>query len=183
MRGLKIRHNNVLGYFVEVTAQHGDKLMAAPLNATFIHRQTLAGQVRFTTTELAELEAKIASAADRALAWSWRFSTGSPAQVVAARRSDQSAPRRRWRCSMCRRAGDARGRARLRAPEVGRALDFVIEGGRHPVVEQALLRDGGPFIANDCDLSPPAGDGGRPNLAASPARTWRASRPSCARTR
>src|SRR5262249_57414704 len=67
VRALKIRHNNVLGYFVEVTAQHGDRLMAPPLNATFIHRQTLAGQVRFTTTELGELEAKIASAADRAL--------------------------------------------------------------------------------------------------------------------
>src|SRR6185369_7080127 len=67
VRALKIRHNNVLGYFVEVTAQHGDKLMAPPLNATFIHRQTLAGQVRFTTTELGELEAKIANAADRAL--------------------------------------------------------------------------------------------------------------------
>src|SRR5262249_50334424 len=52
VRALKIRHNNVLGYFVEVTAQHGDRFMAPPLNATFIHRQTLAGQVRFTTTEL-----------------------------------------------------------------------------------------------------------------------------------
>src|SRR5215831_18536820 len=67
VRTLKIRHNNVLGYFVEVTAQHGERLMAPPRNATFIHRQTLAGQVRFTTTELGELEAKIASAADRAL--------------------------------------------------------------------------------------------------------------------
>src|SRR5207247_272093 len=67
VRALKIRHNNVLGYFIEVAAQHGERMMAAPLNATFIHRQTLAGQVRFTTTELGELEAKIASAADRAL--------------------------------------------------------------------------------------------------------------------
>src|SRR5439155_23841921 len=67
VRALKIRHNNVLGYFVEVAAQHGERMMAAPLNATFIHRQTLAAQVRFTTTELGELEAKIASAADRAL--------------------------------------------------------------------------------------------------------------------
>jgi len=67
VKGLKIRHNNVLGYFVEVTAQHGDKLMAPPLNATFIHRQTLAGQVRFTTSELGEIEAKIANAGDRAL--------------------------------------------------------------------------------------------------------------------
>jgi DNA mismatch repair protein MutS len=69
IKGLKIRHNNVLGYFVEVTAQHGDKLMAPPLNATFIHRQTLAGQVRFTTSELGEIEAKIANAGDRALGW------------------------------------------------------------------------------------------------------------------
>src|SRR5882724_5049788 len=67
VRSLKIRHNNVLGYFVEVTAQNGDRLLEPPLNATFIHRQTLAGQVRFTTTELGALEARIASAADRAL--------------------------------------------------------------------------------------------------------------------
>ena len=43
VRALKIRHNNVLGYFVEVTAQNGEKFLSAPLNATFIHRQTLAG--------------------------------------------------------------------------------------------------------------------------------------------
>src|SRR6202035_5598631 len=67
IKGLKIRHNNVLGYFVEVTAQHGDKLMSPPLNATFIHRQTLAGQTRFTTSELGEIEGKIANAGDRAL--------------------------------------------------------------------------------------------------------------------
>src|SRR6476620_5235290 len=67
VKGLKIRHNNVLGYFVEVTAQHGDRLMAAPLNATFIHRQTLAGQIRFTTSELGEIETKIANAGERAL--------------------------------------------------------------------------------------------------------------------
>ena len=74
---MKIRHNNVLGYFVEVTAQHGDKLMAPPLNATFIHRQTLAGQVRFTTSELGEIEAKIANAGDRALNLELEILTGS----------------------------------------------------------------------------------------------------------
>ena len=83
VRGLKIRHNNVLGYFVEVTAQHGDKLTAAPLNATFIHRQTLAGQVRFTTTELGELEAKIASAADRALGLELEIFERLTASVIA----------------------------------------------------------------------------------------------------
>ena len=68
-------------------------------------------------------------------------------------------------------------------PEVDGSLDFVIEGGRHPVVEQALQQDGGPFVANDCDLSPPAGAKRRAHLCASPARTWPANRPSCARTR
>src|SRR5581483_598624 len=75
VRALKIRHNNVLGYFVEVTAQ---------LNATFIHRQTLAGQVRFTSTELGELEAKIASAADRALGIELEIFERLAATVTAA---------------------------------------------------------------------------------------------------
>src|SRR6185503_7311012 len=70
-----------------VTAQHGDKLMGAPLNATFIHRQTLAGQVRFTTTELGGLEAKIASAADRALGLELEIFDRLSAAVIAA--SDQ----------------------------------------------------------------------------------------------
>src|SRR4051794_11607794 len=68
VRALKVRHNNVLGYFVEVPEQHGETLRKPPLNATFFHRQTLAGQVRFTTNELGDLEKKIVSAADRALA-------------------------------------------------------------------------------------------------------------------
>src|SRR5204863_2682636 len=84
VRALKVRHNNVLGYFIEVTAQHGEKLLAAPLNATFIHRQTLAGQVRFTTTELAALEAKIANAANRALNLELEIFDRLASQVTAA---------------------------------------------------------------------------------------------------
>ena len=83
VRALKVRHNNVLGYFVEVTAQHGERLMAAPLNTTFIHRQTLAGQVRFTTTELGELEAKIASAAERSLGLELEIFERLTAAVIA----------------------------------------------------------------------------------------------------
>jgi len=67
IKSLKVRHNNVLGYFVEVTALHGPVLTKPPHAELFIHRQTLAGQVRFSTTELGELEARIVSAGDRAL--------------------------------------------------------------------------------------------------------------------
>jgi DNA mismatch repair protein MutS len=157
VKGLKIRHNNVLGYFVEVTAQHGEKLMAPPLNATFIHRQTLAGQIRFTTSELGEIEAKIANAGERALGLELEIFERLCALAVAA--------------SDCLRAAAqafavldvATALAKLAAdenyvrPEVDASLSFAIEGGRHPVVEQALRRDGQPFIANACDLSPGGG--------------------------
>ena len=69
IRSLKIRHNNVLGYYIEVTANHQavDDRHATRAKARFIHRQTMASAMRFTTTELADLETKIANAADRAL--------------------------------------------------------------------------------------------------------------------
>src|SRR5580704_8096603 len=156
VKALKIRHNNVLGYFVDVTAQHGEKLLTAPLNATFIHRQTLAGQVRFTTTELGELEAKIANAADRALALELEIFDALAARITAASAAiKQAAEALAVVDAMTALAALAVERNYVR-PVVDGSLTFLIEGGRHPVVEQALGADGGPFVANDCDLSPPA---------------------------
>jgi DNA mismatch repair protein MutS len=155
IRGLKIRHNNVLGYFVDVSAQHGDKLMSAPLNATFIHRQTTAGQVRFTTTELGELEARIANAADRALALELEIFDRLANAVAAASANIKEAANAIAAIDVaCALAALAVERDYVR-PEVDNSLAFAITGGRHPVVEQMLTVDGGPFIANDCDLSPP----------------------------
>ena len=156
IRALKIRHNNVLGYFVDVSAQHGDKLMSAPLNATFIHRQTTAGQVRFTTTELGDLEAKIANAADRALAFELEVFDRLANAVAAASASIKEAANAIAAVDVtCALAALAVERDYVR-PEVDDSLAFAITGGRHPVVEQMLAANGGPFIANDCDLSPPA---------------------------
>ncbi len=67
IQSLKIKHNNVLGYFIETTATHAEKMMAPPLSETFIHRQTTANQVRFTTVPLSEIETKILNAGHRAL--------------------------------------------------------------------------------------------------------------------
>src|SRR5207248_1998239 len=155
VRTLKVRHNNVLGYFIEVTAQHGEKLLAPPLNATFIHRQTLAGQVRFTTTELAALEAKIASAADRALSMELEIFDRLASQVTAAAEPIKRAAQALAALDVAAALGHLAIERDYVRPEVDRSLDFVIRGGRHPVVEQALQKDGGPFVANDCDLSPP----------------------------
>jgi DNA mismatch repair protein MutS len=155
VKTLKIRHNNVLGYFVEVTAQHGDKLMNAPWNATFIHRQTLAGQVRFTTAELSGLEAKIASAADRALGLEQEIFDRLAARAIDSADDIKAAADALAGVDVASAlAALAIERGYVR-PAVDGSHAFVITGGRHPVVEQALARDGGPFVANDCNLSPP----------------------------
>ncbi|MCA6108804.1 DNA mismatch repair protein MutS [Bradyrhizobium cenepequi] len=172
VKGLKIRHNNVLGYFVEVTAQHGDKLMTPPLNATFIHRQTLAGQIRFTTSELGEIEAKIANAGDRALNLELEIFDRLCAMALAASDDLRAAAHAFALLDVATALAKLAVDENYVRPEVDHSLGFAIEGGRHPVVEQALKRNGQPFIANACDLSPgPAQKSGQiwlltgPNMA------------------
>jgi DNA mismatch repair protein MutS len=153
IRSLKIKHNNVLGYFVDVTAQNGEKLLNPPLNATFIHRQTTAGQVRFTTTELGELEAKIANAAERALALELEIFDRLAARVADASAAIKDAADALAVIDVATALASLSVERDYVRPEVDDSLAFAIKGGRHPVVEQALGSNGGPFIANDCDLS------------------------------
>jgi DNA mismatch repair protein MutS len=156
IRALKIKHNNVLGYFVDVSAQHGERLMSAPLNATFIHRQTTAGQVRFTTTELGELEAKIANAADRALALELEIFDRLAAAITAASAAIKETANALAAVDVATALAALAAERDYVRPELDAGLAFAVIGGRHPVVEQALAAGGGPFVANDCDLSPPA---------------------------
>jgi DNA mismatch repair protein MutS len=172
VKGLKIRHNNVLGYFVEVTAPHGDKLMSPPLNATFIHRQTLASQVRFTTAELGETEAKIANAGERALNLELEIFDRLCAMALTASDDLRNAAHASALLDVATALAKLAIDDNYVRPEVDASLGFAIEAGRHPVVEQALKRDGQPFIANTCDLSPaPAQKSGQlwlitgPNMA------------------
>jgi DNA mismatch repair protein MutS len=172
IKGLKIRHNNVLGYFVEVTAQHGDKLMSPPLNATFIHRQTLAGQVRFTTSELGEIEARIANAGERALNLELEIFDRLCARAHEASDDLRTAAHAFALLDVATALAKLAVDDNYVRPEVDASLGFAVEAGRHPVVEQALKREGQPFIANTCDLSPaPAQKSGQlwlitgPNMA------------------
>ncbi len=153
IRTLKIRHNNVLGYFVEVTAANGDKLIGAPWNATFIHRQTLAGQIRFTTAELGDLQARIVSAADRVLGMELEIFDRLAGQAVAAAEDIKAAAEALASIDVAAALATLALERGYVRPEIDASHDFVVSGGRHPVVEQALAH--GPFVANDCDLSPP----------------------------
>ncbi|MCO6387344.1 DNA mismatch repair protein MutS [Aliihoeflea sp. 40Bstr573] len=160
VRSLKIRHNNVLGYYIEVTAQNSGALTEGDAaKARFIHRQTMANAMRFTTTELAELETKIANAADRALQIEFGVFDRLLAEIVghaAALRKGAAALAAIDVATSLAVLAEQENYAR---PQVDDGLAFAIEGGRHPVVEQALRRQlADPFVANDCDLSPADGD-------------------------
>ncbi|QGY00479.1 DNA mismatch repair protein MutS [Roseovarius faecimaris] len=153
IQSLKIKHNNVLGYFVEVTSTHADKMLSAPLNETFKHRQTTANQVRFTTLPLSEMETKILNAGGRALEIEKRLYSSLKDAILDQSAEIAQAARGLAELDLATALADlAQGEDWCR-PKVDDSRTLQIEGGRHPVVEQALRAQGGaPFIANDCDL-------------------------------
>jgi len=150
---LKIKHNNVLGYFIETTATHAEKMMAPPLNETFIHRQTTANQIRFTTVKLSKNETRILNAGAHALEIEKRvYASLAEAIISVADRISAMARALSEIDVALSMAALARDEEWCR-PEIDTSRAFEIEGGRHPVVEAALRKSGEPFVANDCDLT------------------------------
>jgi len=148
--GLKIRHNNVLGFYIEVTPRHAEKL-----GEGFIHRQSMANAMRFSTVELGELEAKISQAGDRALALELELFAALSAAVLVEAKSIARAAEAVAELDVAAAAADLAVAERWCRPVVDDSHAFAIAGGRHPVVEAALRAQGGAsFVANDCDLSP-----------------------------
>lgn len=153
---LKISYNNVLGYFIEVPARHADRMMVKKDDASnpYIHRQTLANNARFTTPELSELERDIASAGEKSLALE---------QALFAKFSQEVAQNSERLGTLARSSAAldvALALAELAAsenyvrPHMEDSFAFTIEGGRHPVVEHALKKDGAAFVPNNCSLDP-----------------------------
>jgi len=163
---LKVKHNNVLGYFVEVTAKNADALMQ---REDFIHRQTMANAVRFTTTELAELEAKIASAGERTLAMELEVFEAMRARVEANAELIRQSARAMAELDVSAALAEWAVLSEACRPVMEDGTAFEVEGGRHPVVERALERDGdGRFTPNDCALDGAGGCGPRLMLVTGP---------------
>jgi DNA mismatch repair protein MutS len=169
--GLKIKFNGVLGYHIEATTKQAETLAAPPHATRFIHRQATAGATRFTTTELADLDAKISRAGDAALARELALFKALVAAVAeneidlrtfaeALTTLDVAAAVAEW--------ADEIGAVR---PELDDSGGFIAEGARHPVVEQAVRREGQGFTPNDARLDADARSGARllfvtgPNMA------------------
>jgi DNA mismatch repair protein MutS len=156
---LKISYNNVLGYFIDVTARHADKLMVTrgaqnDNDNPFIHRQTLANNVRFTTPELSELERDLASAGEKAIGLELQIFKELNEEVTAAATNIAQVAAALAALDVATSLASLAEEQRYTRPKLDHSTSFSIEGGRHPVVEAALKSSGQPFIANDCALEP-----------------------------
>ncbi|WP_183896812.1 DNA mismatch repair protein MutS [Rhizobium skierniewicense] len=155
IKSLKIKHNNVLGYFIEVTAGNADVMMTGDeAKARFIHRQTMAGAMRFTTTELADLESRIANAASQALSIELQAFEQMVRAIVSHAEAIKAGALALAKIDVATSLAHLAAEQAYCRPVIDGSMMFSIKGGRHPVVEQALRRQSsGPFIANHCDLS------------------------------
>ena len=148
---LKIKYNNILGYFIEVPSSRADVLMAN--ESGFIHRQTMTGNMRFTTPQLIDLDNNIRSASEKA--------AGIENEIIEKliekirnisndlmNTSDLIADIDVW-LSLAEIA-DLYSWVR---PNITETNEFDIVGGRHPVIEYALRKNADNFVKNDCKLN------------------------------
>ncbi len=155
-KSLKVRHNNILGFFIELTALNARPLMEAPHDAVFRHRQTMANAIRFTTDELEEIEGRIASAAERALAIEQEVFDALAGAIVKNAQAMASLASASAELDVYASLAELAAVGAYVRPALDETTAFEIHGGRHPVVEQALQRaKSGPFVENDCILGKP----------------------------
>ncbi|MDB4079295.1 DNA mismatch repair protein MutS [Amylibacter sp.] len=159
---LKIKYNNVLGYFIETPATHAKKMLGEEFSNTFIHRQTTANAVRFTTLELSEIETKILNAGGRALSLELEIFEQTKIKTLAFSENILLAAKALAEIDLAVALADIAVSENWCRPKLDTSRKFKIIEGRHPVVEAALQKEpSGVFIANNCDLSA-GSDGDKP---------------------
>lgn len=150
--GLKIKHNNVLGYHIEVSAKNADALMTP--DSGFTHRQTLAGVVRFNAPELHELAVKVTQAGAHALAAEASHLEELTEAALARSREIATTADALARFDVASALAERAIEGNWARPSFAPDARFEVSGGRHPVVEAAIAKDGGRFVSNDCRLVP-----------------------------
>ncbi|MBE2191897.1 MAG: DNA mismatch repair protein MutS [Alphaproteobacteria bacterium] len=151
---LKITHNNILGYFIEVPAKRADSMMVkiSDNDNPFVHRQTMANAMRFTTPELAELERDISSAAEKSLALEENYFSQFCQSVLSLADHISYIARALAELDVATSMATLAVDRNYVRPTINAGQDFDICGGRHPVVEHALARNHATFAPNDCAL-------------------------------
>ncbi|MFN3990740.1 MAG: DNA mismatch repair protein MutS [Erythrobacter sp.] len=149
---LKIRHNGVLGYFIEVPARHADRLMAP--DSGFTHRQTMKDAVRFNSITLHAEASRIAEAGGHALATEEAHFARLVDEAIAAREAIARTAAALARLDVAAGNAERAAEGDWTRPRITEDTQLTITAGRHPVVEAALAQAGQRFVANDCALAP-----------------------------
>jgi len=165
---LKLKHNNVLGYHIDATAKQAEALMATPLNARFIHRQTNAGSVKFTTTELVELDSKIARAGEAALARELALFKDFTARAITCEAEIRAAAEALAALDVAAGLAEWADEVRAVRPEIDESTALLAKSARHPVVEEGVRREGLGFTPNDARLDAEGKSGPRLLLVTGP---------------
>ncbi len=165
---LKIKFNNVLGYFIEATPKQAPPLLEAPLNQTFIHRQSLAGMIRFTTNELIELNSKTARASELALNRELELFQQLSLTAINASDKIRSANDAIARIDVAFSWSEYAKEANAIRPKIDSSKTYMAIGARHPVVETALRKTGGVFTSNDCIIDGDGKEGARLTIITGP---------------
>ena len=181
IKTLKIRHNNILGFYIEVTQLNAKPMLTPPLSDAFRHRQTMANAVRFTTPELVEIEGQIASASERALNLEQEIFADLTQMIADADKALGEVAAALAELDVHAGLATLAAEQNYVRPAIDTSEAFDIRGGRHPVVEQSLARSqGGSFIENDCCLGA-AGPAPPPGFDEMPAaRIWLVTGPNMA---
>jgi len=148
---LKIKHNGVLGYFIEVPSRHADALMAP--DSGFTHRQTMKGAVRFNSIALHEEATRIAEAGGRALAAEGAHFEELVGAITETREKIAATAAALARLDVAAGHAERAAEGDWARPVISQDAGLNITGGRHPVVEAALTKAGERFVANDCALA------------------------------
>ncbi|MBV9570550.1 MAG: DNA mismatch repair protein MutS [Alphaproteobacteria bacterium] len=154
LSALRIKHNGILGYFIEVTPQHADKLQSGGNRELFRHRQTIGSAMRFSTDELANLASRISQSADQALAIERELFEQLCGQVLGSAIALSSIAAALARIDVAAALAELASERRFARPRVDDSQAFDIQRGRHPVVEASLKAENATgFVPNDCSLS------------------------------
>lgn len=159
---LKIKFNNVIGYFIEVSAKHGQKLLEMQnsvdedgnAKSQFIHRQTMANAMRFTTVELSELESKIRGASEKSLALELEIFDDLVKEIIVKANDISKAAKVLAQIDVSSAFAELAVEKSYVRPIIDDSLCFDVREGKHPVVEEALAKNQeGEFVSNNCQLN------------------------------
>ena len=147
---LKIKYNNVIGYFIKVQSKFAPEMLE---NKDFIHRQSVLNATRFTTVELTELENKIRGAADKALAMELEMFDNLVKDVRLASEDISRTAKAMAELDVSSALADLAVEKNYCRPQIDDSLVFDVKEGRHPVVENAISKENaGAFVGNNCQL-------------------------------